>query len=55
MTMLIVTHEIRLATSVGQRLFFMDRGVILESGKPADLVNNPGTERLRSFLNAHLH
>lgn len=54
MTMLIVTHEIRLAKSVGQRLFFMDRGVILESGRPADLVSNPSTERLRSFLNAHL-
>ena len=55
MTMLIVTHEIRLASSVAQRLFFMDRGAILESGKPVDLVNHPGTERLRSFLNAQLH
>jgi len=55
MTMLIVTHEIHLATNIAERLFFMDRGLILESGRPADLVSNPGTERLRSFLNAYLH
>jgi polar amino acid transport system ATP-binding protein len=50
MTMLIVTHEIPFARDVGDRIIFMDGGVIVEEGPPSNLVANPASERLKLFL-----
>jgi len=50
MTMVVVTHEMGFAREVGDSLVFMDGGVIVESGKPRDVLANPGEERTRSFL-----
>lgn len=50
MTMLIVTHEMGFARNVANRLFFMDRGDILEDTTPAELFDNPKHERAKEFL-----
>src|SRR5216683_1596877 len=50
MTMIVVTHEMGFARGVGDTLVFMDGGVIVESGKPRELLANPQQERTRSFL-----
>jgi polar amino acid transport system ATP-binding protein len=50
MTMVVVTHEMGFAREVGDSLVFMDGGVIVESGKPRDVLSNPQHERTRSFL-----
>ncbi|MDB5368715.1 MAG: glnQ [Roseomonas sp.] len=50
MTMICVTHEMGFAKQVADRVVFMDRGEIVESGTPAELFNNPKTDRLRMFL-----
>jgi glutamine transport system ATP-binding protein len=50
MTMIVVTHEIGFARSVGTRLVFMDQGVIAEDGVPAELIDNPPSPRMRDFL-----
>ncbi len=50
MTMVCVTHEMGFAQRVADRVVFMDRGEIVESGKPAELFANPKTERLKLFL-----
>jgi polar amino acid transport system ATP-binding protein len=50
MTMLIVTHEIDFARSVSDHVVFMDGGVIVEEGAPADVIDNPSNERTRAFL-----
>ena len=50
MTMVIVTHEMGFAREVADRILFMDGGVIAEQGSPAEVFNNPQSERLRSFL-----
>lgn len=50
MTMLIVTHEMAFARSVADRVIFMAGGVIVEQGKPEDVIDNPQNERTRSFL-----
>lgn len=50
MTMLIVTHEMGFAREVADRVVFVDNGVILEEGPPAELFANPQTERLKLFL-----
>jgi polar amino acid transport system ATP-binding protein len=49
-TMLIVTHEMRFARQVSTRTVFMDSGVIVEQGPPADVFGSPKTKRLRDFL-----
>jgi len=46
----VVTHEIGFAREVGDALVFMDEGVILEAGKPREVVANPQHERTRQFL-----
>jgi polar amino acid transport system ATP-binding protein len=51
MTMIVVTHEIGFAREVGDSVVFMDAGVVVESGKPADVLDNPKHERTRTFLN----
>jgi polar amino acid transport system ATP-binding protein len=50
MTMIVVTHEIGFAREVADTVVFMDDGVVVESGKPADVLGNPRHERTRSFL-----
>ena len=50
MTMVIVTHEIDFARSISDRVIFMDGGVIVEEGRPEDVIDHPKTERAKSFL-----
>lgn len=49
-TMLVVTHEMGFAREVASRVIFLHRGVIEEEGRPADILSNPRSERLQSFL-----
>jgi polar amino acid transport system ATP-binding protein len=49
-TMIVVTHEMHFAREVADRVVFMDEGVIVEEGNPVDVLINPRTERLRTFL-----
>jgi polar amino acid transport system permease protein len=50
MTMLVVTHEVRFAREVADRVVFMDGGVIVEQGPPAEVIDNPRHDRTRRFL-----
>jgi general L-amino acid transport system ATP-binding protein len=50
MTMVCVTHEMGFARMVADRVVFMDRGEIVESGTPASMFENPQTDRLKLFL-----
>jgi polar amino acid transport system ATP-binding protein len=50
MTMIVVTHEIGFAREVADRVIFMDQGVIVEEGPPADVLENPKEERTKQFL-----
>ncbi len=50
MTMIVVTHEIGFAREVADTVVFMDAGVVVESGKPADVLDNPRHERTQTFL-----
>ena len=50
MTMIVVTHEMGFAREVADRVLFMDGGVIAEQGTPAEIFENPKSERLQSFL-----
>ncbi len=50
MTMMVVTHEMGFAREVGDKLVFMDGGVILEEGDPATVLSDPQHERTQSFL-----
>jgi polar amino acid transport system ATP-binding protein len=50
MTMVVVTHEIGFAREVGDTLVFMDEGVVVESGRPHEVFENPRHERTRAFL-----
>jgi polar amino acid transport system ATP-binding protein len=50
MTMIVVTHEIGFAHEVADRVVFMDGGVIVEQGPPADVLDNPREERTKKFL-----
>lgn len=50
MTMIVVTHEMGFAREVGDSLVFMDEGIIVESGNPRDVLNDPQHERTKSFL-----
>jgi polar amino acid transport system ATP-binding protein len=50
MTMVVVTHEIGFAREVGDSLVFMDGGVVVESGKPREVLANPQHKRTQSFL-----
>ena len=51
MTMVVVTHEMGLAREVADRVIFMDEGVIVEQGDPADIFANPREKRTIDFLN----
>jgi polar amino acid transport system ATP-binding protein len=50
MTMLVVTHEMGFAKEVGDQVVFMDGGVIVEQGKPVDVLDNPRQARTQKFL-----
>ena len=50
MTMMVVTHEMGFAREVGDKLVFMDGGVIVEEGVPPRCWRNPQHERTQSFL-----
>jgi polar amino acid transport system ATP-binding protein len=50
MTMLVVTHEIGFAKEVGDQVVFMDGGVIVEQGPPAEVLESPREERTKQFL-----
>jgi len=50
MTMMVVTHEMGFALEVGDRVVFMDDGVVVEEGRPAVVLREPKTERARRFL-----
>ena len=49
-TLIVVTHELAFARDVADALYFFDRGRVLESGAPRQLMANPQTERLAAFL-----
>lgn len=50
MTMIVVTHEMGFAREVGDSLFFMDEGVVVESGTPEQVLGNPQEARTKEFL-----
>ena len=50
MTMVLVTHEMGFAKEIGDRVIFMDDGVVCESGSPEELFGNPQQERTQEFL-----
>jgi polar amino acid transport system ATP-binding protein len=50
MTMVVVTHEIGFAREVGDKLIFMDGGVVVEEGPPREVIANPQQERTKAFL-----
>jgi len=50
MTMVVVTHEMGFAREVADRVVFMDGGVVVEEGPPAEVLANPRHERTRAFL-----
>ena len=50
MTMLVVTHEMGFAREVGDRVLFMDEGLVLEEGTPKEIFENPQNPRTRDFL-----
>ncbi len=50
MTMVVVTHEMGFAREVGNRIFFMDEGKIMEQGSPEEVFGNPKHPRLQDFL-----
>ena len=50
MTMVVVTHEMAFARDISTEIIFMDGGVIVEQGEPNRVINNPQTERMKTFL-----
>jgi ABC-type polar amino acid transport system ATPase subunit len=50
MTMVVVSHEMAFARAAADRVVFMDKGVIVEQGPPAEVFGAPRHERLREFL-----
>ncbi|MBE9478326.1 MAG: amino acid ABC transporter ATP-binding protein [Chloroflexi bacterium] len=50
MTMIVVTHEMSFARLVADRMFFFDEGLVVESGTPDDIFNNPQEDRTKLFL-----
>jgi polar amino acid transport system ATP-binding protein len=50
MTMMVVTHEMHFASRVADRVVFMDQGVVVEAGPPAQVLDAPSQERTQRFL-----
>ncbi|GAA2013412.1 amino acid ABC transporter ATP-binding protein [Brevibacterium samyangense] len=55
MTMIVVTHEMAFAREVADKVVFMDGGVVVEQGDPADVIGDPQHERTQNFLSRVLH
>ncbi|MDW7650270.1 MAG: amino acid ABC transporter ATP-binding protein [Bacillota bacterium] len=55
MTMVVVTHEMGFAKEVGDRVLFMDEGLIVEEGPPKELFSAPKNKRTQAFLSKILH
>jgi len=51
-TMIIVTHDMKLAADVADHVIFLHKGLIEEEGTPEQVFGNPQSERLRGFLSA---
>lgn len=54
MTMIVVTHEIGFARSAGDHMVFMDGGVVVETGTPTEVLDNPQHDRTKTFLESVL-
>jgi polar amino acid transport system ATP-binding protein len=54
MTMIVVTHEMGFAREVADTVTFMDDGLVVESGAPAEVLGDPRHERTRAFLSKEL-
>ncbi|TDW29818.1 amino acid ABC transporter ATP-binding protein [Cryobacterium psychrophilum] len=52
MTMIVVTHEIGFARGAADEVVFMDGGVVVESGPPSSVLDNPQNERTKAFLDS---
>jgi len=50
MTMVVVTHEMGFARDVGDRVAFMDEGLVVEQGRPTDVLDHPKNDRTKRFL-----
>jgi arginine/lysine/histidine/glutamine transport system ATP-binding protein len=50
MTMAVVTHEMQFARDVASRVMFLNKGVVEETGDPREVLRNPQSERLQTFL-----
>ncbi len=50
MTMIVVTHEMGFARGVADRMYFFDEGLVVESGSPKEIFDNPQEERTKLFL-----
>jgi len=50
MTMVVVTHEMNFAREVANSVYFLDQGVIEESGDPRQVLSSPSSDRLKLFL-----
>ena len=55
MTMVVVTHEMAFAREVADRVIFMDQGIIMEEGTPAEIFETPTQERTQLFLKRIRH
>jgi polar amino acid transport system ATP-binding protein len=53
MTCLVVTHEMKFATSFASEILLMEKGEIIERGKPEDIPTSPSFERMRAFMGAY--
>jgi polar amino acid transport system ATP-binding protein len=51
MTMIVVTHEMGFAREVADKVVFIDKGQIVESGTPTQVLDNPQEARTKAFLN----
>jgi polar amino acid transport system ATP-binding protein len=54
MTMIVVTHEMGFAREVADHVAFMDQGLVVESGNPLQVLDNPRHERTQAFINSVL-
>ncbi|MGL4307612.1 MAG: amino acid ABC transporter ATP-binding protein, partial [Cetobacterium sp.] len=52
--LILVTHQMSFAKAVGDYLIYVDKGKILEEGNPKDILNNPKTSELKTFLSKTL-
>ena len=55
MTMICVTHEMGFAREVADEIWFMEKGAVIERGKPRELMDNPANPRLQHFLRTIVH